>query len=78
MYLDKIHHFRLFSISVVKVFLLIKKKKNSGIAFSSKAGKLSILTNVKCWSFLFYKFSQISDNNDYFLHVSSNQLRDKY
>jgi hypothetical protein len=30
----------------------------------NKAGKLCILTNVKCCSCLFYKFSPLSDNNN--------------
>jgi hypothetical protein len=34
----------------------------SGVAFGNKAGNLSVLTNLKCWSCLSYKLSPLSDN----------------
>jgi hypothetical protein len=35
----------------------------SVVAFANKAGKLTILTHVKCCFCLFYKVSPLSDNN---------------
>jgi hypothetical protein len=47
------HRWCFFDISVVKNLL------TSGVTCENKAGKLPILTNVKCYSCLFYKFSSL-------------------
>jgi hypothetical protein len=49
------HRWRFFNISA-------KNLLTSGVAFGNKVGKLSILTNVKGCSCLFYKFTTLSDD----------------
>jgi hypothetical protein len=39
---------------------------------AKKPGKLPVLTNVKCCFCLFYKFSQLSDNNNKMHNYNSN------